>query len=103
MIERCRPGGSRSVAGRVAAILREVAIRPDRSVTEVARRVELPVSITHRLLGELVAARLVQRGPERRYRIGPAGGPIAATALKSGPSVATAREGVSGADSVAAV
>jgi hypothetical protein len=33
MIERCRPAGSRSVTGRVAAILREVAARPDRSVT----------------------------------------------------------------------
>jgi IclR family transcriptional regulator, acetate operon repressor len=103
MIERCHPAGQRSVTGRVATILREVAARPDRSMTEVARRTELPVSTTHRLLGELVAARLVQRGPGGRYRIGPAGGPVPATALTGVPTAATALEGVPGVDRVAAV
>lgn len=103
MIERCRPVGPRSVTGRVAAILREVAARPDRSVTEVARRVELPVSTTHRLLGDLVAARLVQRGPGGRYRIGPPGASIPAAALEGVPTAAKAPKGVTGADSVAAV
>ena len=75
MIERCYPAGSRSVAARVAAVIRAVAARTDRSVTEVARCAELPLSTTHRLLAELVAARLLQRSPGRRYWIGPAGGP----------------------------
>ena len=71
MIEWPRPAGGRSVTGRVAAIIRAVAARPDRSTIDLARRAELPVSTAHRLLGELVAARLVPRSPEGRYRIGP--------------------------------
>lgn len=101
MIERCYPAGSRSVAARVEAILRAVAACPDRSVTDVARRTELPYSTTHRLLAELVTARLMQRSPGGRYRIGPAAGPALGHA--GGPIPAAALGCVTGADRAAAV
>jgi DNA-binding IclR family transcriptional regulator len=101
MIERCGPAGPRSVAARVAAVILAVADRPGRSVTDVARSAELPVSTTHRLLTELVAARLLQRGPGRRYGIDPAAG--AALGLARGPIPAAALGCVTGADRAVAV
>jgi DNA-binding IclR family transcriptional regulator len=100
MIERCRPAGPQSVTGRVATILREVATRPDRSMTDVARAAGLSPSTTHRLLGELVATRLVHRSPEGRYRIGTAARPALGHAGM--PIPATALECVTGADRAAA-
>jgi DNA-binding IclR family transcriptional regulator len=82
MIDWHHPSARRSVSGRVAAIIRAIAARPDQSMTEVARCAELPVSTTHRLLRDLVAARLVQRGPEGRYRLGPGGGPTLGAAAR---------------------
>ena len=86
MIEQYRATGGRSVTARVAAILHAVAARPDRSLTEVARSAELPLSTTHRLLTDMVATHLLQRGPGGRYRIGPADG--LAPALKDLPAAA---------------
>lgn len=40
------------------------------TVTEIARRSELPVPTAHRLVGELVRWRLLERGPDKQVRIG---------------------------------
>lgn len=40
------------------------------SVAEIARRSGLPMPTTHRLVNELVRWRLLERGPDRRVRIG---------------------------------
>jgi DNA-binding IclR family transcriptional regulator len=101
MIERCGLAGPRSVAARVAAVIRAVAAGTDRSVTDVARCAELPLSTTHRLLAELVAARLLQRGPGRRYRIDPVGWPD--LGLAAGPTPVTALGCVTGAHRAATV
>jgi hypothetical protein len=96
MIERCHEGGSRSVAARVVAIILSVADRPGRSMADVARCAGLPVSTTHRLLGELVASRLVERSPQGRYRIGASGRP--GLGLADVPLTAPAIGGLTGAD-----
>ena len=62
---------TRSVAGRVAAILR--AFGPsaaELSLTELAHRSGLPVSTTYRLAGELVELGVLEPGGTRGYRIG---------------------------------
>ena len=40
------------------------------TVTELARRAGLPLTTTHRLVGELEQWGGLERGPDRRYRIG---------------------------------
>jgi DNA-binding IclR family transcriptional regulator len=71
MIERRCQADSRSVAARVAAVIRAVATGTDRSVTDVARCAELPRSTTYRLLCGLVAGRLVERTADGRYQLDP--------------------------------
>jgi DNA-binding IclR family transcriptional regulator len=64
-----RPG--ESVTSRAFAVLS--AFTPERPVlglVEIAGRTGLPRSTVHRLLGELVAAGAIERGQDRRYRIG---------------------------------
>jgi len=67
---------ARSSAGR-SALHRAVAVLEsfdegtrDLSVTEVAARTGMPLSTSHRLLGELVDVGLLERQPDRRYRVG---------------------------------
>jgi DNA-binding IclR family transcriptional regulator len=47
----------------------EVSGRPGLTLTDVARRTGLPVSTTHRLLGELVAGRLLARDNDGGYTV----------------------------------
>ena len=44
---------------------------PELSLTELADRAELPLTTTHRLAGQLVNERLLERLPSGRFRIGP--------------------------------
>ena len=60
---------SRSVTAKVCTIVLAVSDTPDQSITEVARRIGLPVSTTHRLLYELVDGGLVERSPDGRFTV----------------------------------
>lgn len=42
----------------------------DQTASEIAAKAQMPLSTAHRLLGELVSVGLVERLPDRRYRIG---------------------------------
>ncbi|MEV6301182.1 IclR family transcriptional regulator [Actinoplanes sp. NPDC051861] len=61
----------RSVTSRVLAILDTFdATHAEQSLTEIARRVGLPLATTYRLIGELAAWRGLCRRPDGRYEIG---------------------------------
>jgi DNA-binding IclR family transcriptional regulator len=63
------PGRRRSASGKIAAIMLEVSGGPGLTLTDVARRTGLPVSTTHRLLGELVEGRLLVRNSDGVYMV----------------------------------
>jgi DNA-binding IclR family transcriptional regulator len=61
----------RSVVSRVRAILEAFGPAHTRlTLSEIARRSELPLSTAHRLVAELVEWRALDRDPEGGYRIG---------------------------------
>jgi DNA-binding IclR family transcriptional regulator len=62
-------GRRRSASGKIAAIMLEVSGGPGLTLTDVARRTGLPVSTTHRLLGELVEGRLLVRNSDGVYTV----------------------------------
>jgi DNA-binding IclR family transcriptional regulator len=62
--------GGRSVASRVAAILMAFSSGGTHSLTELAALAGLPISTTHRLVGELVARRVLERIEGGAYRVG---------------------------------
>jgi DNA-binding IclR family transcriptional regulator len=82
-------GGStengRSVASRVVAILMAYRSGSVHSLTELARLTGLPVSTTHRLVGELASRRLLERTADGHYRIGLPLRMIAAPLASPGP------------------
>jgi DNA-binding IclR family transcriptional regulator len=61
--------GRRSASGKISAIMLEVSGGPGLTLTDVARRTGLPVSTTHRLLGELVEGRLLVRDSDGLYTV----------------------------------
>lgn len=62
----------RSVTSKVLAILGAFdAARPQLTLTELAERSGVPLSTTHRLVGELEAWRALSRAPDGRLRVGP--------------------------------
>lgn len=63
-----KPG--RTVAAKVAAILTSFVSAKEQSLSEVARSADLSVSTAHRLLMELVARQLLERGADGRFRPG---------------------------------
>jgi DNA-binding IclR family transcriptional regulator len=60
----------RSVASRVAAILMAFTSGGTHSLTELAGLAGLPISTTHRLVGELVSRRVLERTETGSYRVG---------------------------------
>jgi DNA-binding IclR family transcriptional regulator len=62
-------GRRRSASGKISAIVLEVSGEPGLTLTDVARRTGLPVSTTHRLLGELVEGRLLARNSDGVYTV----------------------------------
>jgi DNA-binding IclR family transcriptional regulator len=60
----------RSVASRVTAILTAFGSGGTHSLTELAGLAGLPISTTHRLVGELVSRRVIERTEGGRYRVG---------------------------------
>ena len=60
----------RSVASRVAAILMAFRSGGTHSLTELAGLAGLPISTTHRLVGELVSRRVLERTDGGGYRVG---------------------------------
>ena len=61
----------RTVTSKVTAILMAFADGTEWSLSELARITNIPLTTTHRLVTELVAAQLLERSPEG-YRVGPA-------------------------------
>lgn len=62
---------SRTVTGKVLDVLRAFSPdRPELSLTEIAHRSGLAMTTAHRLVGELSESGLLERSPDRRYRIG---------------------------------
>lgn len=60
-----------TILGRAVRILEtcKTASRP-LTASEIGRRTGIPVASAHRIVGELVALRILERDPERRIRIG---------------------------------
>jgi DNA-binding IclR family transcriptional regulator len=60
-----------SVGGRLLGILTAFTEdRPLLTLSEISERTGLPLTTAHRLVGELTAGGALERGPDRRYRIG---------------------------------
>jgi DNA-binding IclR family transcriptional regulator len=72
--EVCVPGdpdeSGRSVVSRIASILMAFRSGGTHRLSELAGLAGLPISTTHRLVGELVARRVLERTPCGGYRIG---------------------------------
>jgi DNA-binding IclR family transcriptional regulator len=79
--------GGRSVTSRVAAILMAFRSGSAHSLTELARLTGLPVSTTHRLVGELASRRILERTADGDYRIGLPLRMIGAPRAPQGPPV----------------
>ncbi len=60
----------RSVTSKVTAILLTFTDGPTFSLTEIAHRTGLPLSTTHRLLGDMTASRLLVRTQRGDYQLG---------------------------------
>jgi len=77
----------RSVASRVAAILMAFRSGGTHSLTELAGLAGLPISTTHRLAGELVSRRVLERTDGGGYRVGLPLRMIGGLSLPSSPPV----------------
>src|SRR3984885_8080741 len=61
----------RSVTGRAFAVLETFTPEcPALTLSEISRRAALPLTTTHRLVGELCASRALERDGDGRYRVG---------------------------------
>ena len=75
-----QPG--RKVTDKVLAILQTFSHGAHFSLSEIARFAGLPMSTSHRLVTELVAAGALERAPNGHYCVGPR---LRATAVNAGP------------------
>ena len=82
----------RSVTSKVTAILMVFRSGSDYSLTELARLTGLPISTTHRLVGELASRRLLERTEDGGYRIGLPLRIIGAGGCEGPPLLVPARE-----------
>jgi DNA-binding IclR family transcriptional regulator len=74
----------RSLAARILSVLDAFTLdRPELTLTQVSRRAVLPLTTTHRLVGELEQAGLLERDARGRYRIGLRLWEIASTAPRA--------------------
>jgi DNA-binding IclR family transcriptional regulator len=78
----------RTVTSKVTAILMAFADGSEWSLSELARLTRIPLTTTHRLVAELTAARLLERVPGGRYRVGPAVGRLYRDDDRCAPTVA---------------
>jgi DNA-binding IclR family transcriptional regulator len=76
----------RTVTSKVTAILMAFADGTGWSLSELARITNIPLTTTHRLVTELVAAQLLERSPDG-YRVGPALGRLRATGSAGGATL----------------
>jgi DNA-binding IclR family transcriptional regulator len=61
----------KTVTGKVIEVLRAFSPdHPELSLSAIAQRSGLAMTTTHRLVGELTESGLLERSPDRRYRIG---------------------------------
>src|SRR4051794_32221539 len=60
----------RSVTSKITSILLTFTEGSEHSLTEIARRAQLPISTAHRLAAELTSWRLLERNAEGLYRAG---------------------------------
>ena len=60
----------RSLVSRITAILSTFATGDSHTVTEIAHMTGLPVSTTHRLVGELTSWQLLRRTEDGQYEVG---------------------------------
>lgn len=61
----------RSVTGRALRLLAAFDVaHPALTLTELARRADLPLATAHRLAGELESWRVLERGSDGRFRVG---------------------------------
>lgn len=61
----------KTVTGKVIEVLRAFTPdQPELSLSAIAHRSGLAMTTTHRLVGELTESGLLERSPDRRYRIG---------------------------------
>jgi hypothetical protein len=60
----------RSVADKIIAIMNTFADAEERSNVQIARLAGLPVSTTHRLVGQLVSGGMLERTAHANYRVG---------------------------------
>jgi DNA-binding IclR family transcriptional regulator len=81
MVQPQRGATPQPVAERIAAIVLAIADRPKTSMAEVARKVGLAASTTHRLLTALVTGRLVERSRRGRYDVTLGGTPRSGAAV----------------------
>ena len=64
------PPRPRSLVSRITAILSTFATGDSHTVTEIAHMTGLPVSTTHRLVGELTSWQLLRRTEDGQYEVG---------------------------------
>ncbi len=59
----------RSVISKVVAILRRLEVGGSQTATELSHSTEIPLSTAHRIVGELTAWQVLQRGADGRYEL----------------------------------
>src|SRR5689334_3645669 len=64
------PRRGRCIARKISTIIQSFAGRPEQSMTEIAQFAGLPLSTTHRLVGQMAECGLVERGENGRYHVG---------------------------------
>ena len=59
-----------TIAGKICTIIQSFTGHPEQSMTQIARFSGLPLSTTHRLVSQIAAHGLLERGEKGRYHLG---------------------------------